>query len=171
MPLKYHKLNLLVVEDIAPMQQLFVSLLENMGIVNIDKAADGGEAFEIFKKKNHDVIFSDWSMTPKDGLDLTHEVRNNSLSPNRTVPIILITGYNAWKRVERARDAGVTEFLIKPFTASDVAKRLAHVVNHPRDFIETNNFFGPDRRRQNNPSYSGPFRREADQKAYSPTGE
>ena len=171
MAMKFDKLSLLVVEDIAPMQQLFISVLENMGIVEIDKAADGGEAFELFKKKNHDVIFSDWSMSPKDGLELTHEVRNNSLSPNRMVPVILITGYNAWKRVERARDAGVTEFLIKPFTANDVAKRLAHVVSRPRDFVETNDFFGPNRRRQANSNYSGPLRREADQKSYSPTGD
>lgn len=171
MSLKFDKLKILVAEDIAPMQQLFVSVLENMGIANIDKADDGQAAFELFKKENHDIIFSDWAMDPKDGIELTNEVRKNSLSPNRMVPVIMITGYNAWKRVERARDAGVTEFLIKPFTANDVARRLSHVINHPRDFIETHDFFGPDRRRQNNPQYNGPLRRESDQKAYSATGE
>lgn len=60
------------------------------------------------------------------------------------VPIVLITGYSAWPRVEEARNAGVTEFLVKPFTANDLARRIAHVINSPRDFIETQDFWaGP----------------------------
>lgn len=171
MGFKFNKLNLLLVEDIMPMQQLFVAVLNSMGITNVDTATDGQAAFEQFKKENHDIILTDWAMTPKDGLELTNEVRHNAQSPNRMAPIILITGYSAWKRVEIARDAGVTEFLIKPFTAEDIAKRLAHVITSPRDFIETKDFFGPDRRRRIDPQYDGPKRRLSDDKAYSPTGD
>lgn len=78
--------------------------------------------------------------------------------------MVLITGYSAWSRVEEARDAGVTEFLVKPFTANDLAKRIAHVINKPRDFIETQDFFGPDRRRRSPQAagYNGPMRRTDD---------
>ena len=123
-----------------------------------------------FKKKNQDIILTDWVMEPMDGLELAKELRTNPLSPNRTVPIILITGYSAWSRVENARDIGVTEFLIKPFTANDIARRLAYVITNPRNFVEAPQFFGPDRRRRKDSSYAGPLRREEDQKAYSPTG-
>lgn len=171
MSFQFDKLNLLLVEDINPMRQLFGSVLNHMGIRNIDMAADGEKAFELFQKENHDIILTDWAMLPKDGLELTKMVRSSPLSPNRMAPVILITGYSAWPRVEKARDVGVTEFLVKPFTANDIAKRLAHVISHPRDFIETEDFFGPDRRRRVDPAYDGPLRREKDQKSYSPTGD
>jgi two-component system chemotaxis response regulator CheY len=77
-------------------------------------------------------------------------------------PIILVTGYSARPRVEEARDAGVTEFLVKPFTATDLTRRLQHVINNPRNFIDYNGYFGPDRRRKADELYNGPRRREDD---------
>ncbi len=66
--------------------------------------------------------------------------------------------------MQEARDAGVTEFLVKPFTAHDLARRIAHVINKPRDFIETQDFFGPDRRRRqaDESGYTGVKRRDED---------
>lgn len=171
MGFEFEKLSVLIAEDTVPMRELFGAILQNLGIKDIHMASDGQEAFESFQKENQDIILTDWIMSPMDGLELTKEVRTNSLSPNRMAPVILITGYSAWPRVAQARDTGVTEFLVKPFTAKDIARRLAHVITHPRDFIETPNFFGPDRRRRKDPAYSGPMRREEDQKAYSATGD
>lgn len=162
MSFKFDKLSVLVVEDTAPMRKLLVTVLENLEVGNIDQALDGDHGFELFQRKNHDIILTDWLMKPTDGIEFTRNVRTNALSPNRMVPIILITGYSAWKRVEEARDKGVTEFLVKPFTANDLARRLMHVINKPRDFIQTQDFFGPDRRRRIDPNYQGPFRRKAD---------
>lgn len=170
MAFRFDKLSILVVEDTAPMRELFISVLKRLGVKDIDYAADGKQAFERFKKENHDIVLTDWVMDPVDGLELTREIRTNSISPNRMVPIILITGYSAWPRVEEARDAGVTEFLVKPFTAADIAKRICYVISNPRDFIETKDFFGPDRRRRVDRHYKGPWRRAADELAYSSKG-
>lgn len=171
MGFQFEKLSVLIVEDTMPMRKLFMSVLSNLGVGAIHTAPNGEKAFKSFLKENQDIILTDWVMGPMDGLELTKEIRTNSLSPNRMVPIILITGYSAWPRVEIARDAGVTEFLVKPFTANDIARRLAHVITRPRQFIETTSFFGPDRRRRKDPSYLGPFRREEDQKSYSSKGD
>lgn len=165
------KLKVLVVEDIDPMRKLFVSVLKTLGVGAVEEAANGEDAFKKFSKNNHDIILSDWMMEPGDGLELTHKVRHNPTSPNKMVPIIIITGYSAWSRVETARDSGVTEFLIKPFTANDIAKRLAYVITNPRDFIEIDDYFGPDRRRRKDPLYTGPYRRQEDEKPYSPTSD
>lgn len=165
MGFKFEKLSMLVVEDTQPMQKLLVSVLEALGIKNVETATNGEEAFRTFVQRNHDIVLSDWSMEPVDGIELTRKIRQNKLSPNRLVPVILITGYSAWSRVEEARDAGVTEFLVKPFTANDIARRVTHVINRPRDFIETQDFFGPDRRRRRDSqenAYRGPLRREND---------
>lgn len=155
---------MLVVEDTQPMQKLLVSVLEALGIRNVQTCANGRDAFRHFCQNSHDIILSDWQMMPMDGIELTRVIRKSPQSPNRMVPIILITGYSAWSRVEEARDAGVTEFLVKPFTAHDLARRIAHVINKPRDFIETQDFFGPDRRRKRDAagSYNGPRRRDED---------
>lgn len=167
MGFKFEKLSMLVVEDTQPMQKLLISVLEALNIKNVTACANGQDAFRVFCQNNHDIVLSDWQMSPMDGIELTRMIRRHQLSPNRMVPVILITGYSAWPRVEEARDAGVTEFLVKPFTAHDLARRIAHVINKPRDFIETQDFFGPDRRRRN-PSetdYKGPQRRSEDRAA------
>ncbi len=164
MALKFEKLSMLVVEDTAPMLKLLVSVLEALGIRNIQTANNGEAAYRAFLQNNHDIVLSDWQMSPVDGIALTRLIRKDIQSPNKMVPVVLITGYSAWSRVEEARDAGVTEFLVKPFTANDLAKRIAHVINKPRDFIETQDFFGPDRRRRSPQAagYNGPMRRGDD---------
>lgn len=164
MSFKFNKLSVLVVEDTVPMRKLLISVLESLGIKNIASADDGRKAFELFQRDNHDIIISDWQMEETNGIELTKMIRSSVMSPNRMVPIVLITGYSAWQRVAEARDSGVTEFLVKPFTANDIAKRITHVINKPRDFIETNDFFGPDRRRRIDPAFKGPLKREQDGK-------
>ena len=78
----------------------------------------------------------------------------------------MMTGYSALPRVAQARDTGATEFLVKPFSANDLARRIAYVINKPRDFIETSDYFGPDRRRRIIEDYQGPKRRNIDEAYY-----
>lgn len=162
MGFQFQKLSLLIAEDTEPMRKLLVSVLESMDIGTINTAPNGEKAFKMFQNGNHDIVLTDWQMEPMNGIDLAREIRTNLLSPNRMAPIVLITGYSAWPRVEEARNAGVTEFLVKPFTANDLARRIAHVINSPRDFIETQDFFGPDRRRRKDPKFKGPYKRSDD---------
>lgn len=165
MAFDFKKLSILVVEDTAPMRKLIASVLETMDVGMIYVAEQGEQGYQMVKKVNPDIIIADWHMAPMNGIELTREIRTNTLSPNRMVPVILVTGYSAMARVAEARDAGVTEFLVKPFSANDLAKRIAYVINKPRDFIDCQDYFGPDRRRRNNPDYKGPFRRSDDTNA------
>ena len=162
MPFDFKKLTILVVEDTAPMRKLITSVLETLGVGRIYSADNGERGFDMFKRENPDIVIADWHMAPMSGIELTREIRSNMMSPNRMVPIVLVTGYSALNRVSEARDAGVTEFLVKPFSANDLAKRIAYVINKPRDFIDCKTYFGPDRRRRNSPDYRGPFRRIED---------
>ncbi len=162
MPLDLKDISILVVEDTVPMQKLLVSVLMSLGFKKPYVASDGAEGYSLFQRYNPDIVISDWLMTPVDGLDLTRKIRGHLSSPNKLAPIILITGYSSLPRVQEARDAGVTEFLVKPFKAADVAKRLSYVINNPRDFISVREFFGPDRRRKKSDTYSGPKRRSGE---------
>ncbi len=159
----FSKMSVLMIEDTAPMRQLLDSVLHTLGFGRIDSVGTAEEGLALFKEKNHDIIISDWHMEPMDGIQLTNEVRKGRKSPNRMVPIILITGYSSWSKVEEARDAGATEYLVKPFRAADLAKRIAHVITKPRDFIRCDAYFGPDRRRKKDFNYRGPFRRSTDE--------
>ena len=162
MAFDFRKLSILVVEDTAPMRKLIASVLETMDVGLIYTAENGEQGYEQVKRHNPDIIIADWHMEPMNGIELTREIRTNTISPNRMVPVILVTGYSAMSRVAEARDAGVTEFLVKPFSANDLAKRIAYVINKPRDFIDCPDYFGPDRRRRVTPNYKGPFKREED---------
>lgn len=162
MGFKFDKLSVLIVEDTVPMRKLVTSVLETLGVGTILNSSDGEKGFESFCKNNPDIVIADWHMIPMSGIELVQKIRKSPESPNKMVPVIMMTGYSAMLRVSEARDNGATEFLVKPFSANDLARRIAHVINKPRDFIETDSFFGPDRRRRKVEDYNGPFRRGDD---------
>lgn len=159
MPLDFRKLSILIVEDNLHMRQLIAQVLRAMGVVDVYQADGATRALAMVRQNKPDVIITDWLMEPMDGLELTRAIRNDPNSPARLAPIILMTGYSAHTRVTQARDIGVTEFLVKPFTAEALAKRIAHVINMPRDFIAAPKYSGPDRRRKRGEGYGGPKRR------------
>jgi len=162
MAYQFDKISVLVVEDNQPMALVVKSILETFGVKNVVLAKNGEEGFEAFCKYNTDIVLADWMMKPMDGIAFTQAIRSGSRSPNQFVPIILMTGFSEKKRVMEARDAGVTEFLVKPFGAKDLYKRLAQVIERQRQFVHSETFFGPDRRRKADENYAGPWRRESD---------
>ena len=87
-------------------------------------------------------------MPKMDGLALTKLIRTSPQSPDKTIPIIMMTGYGSPHKISAARDMGVTEFLVKPFSAVDISKRIMNIIKSPRDFIITPQYAGPDRRRK-----------------------
>lgn len=162
MHLNLSKISCLIAEDSAPIKSLLVNVITQLGINYIDAADNGEQAYELFKKKRHDIVLTDWMMEPISGLELTHLIRQDKLSPNKFAPVIMLSGYASFKRVFEARDAGVTEYMVKPFSAHDIAHRISHVINHPRDFVHCKTYFGPDRRRRVDLNYDGEYRRATD---------
>lgn len=159
MPYDFSNVSVLIVEDNQPLAAITRSILETFGVKTIHAATNGEEGFAKFREHNHDIIIADWMMKPVNGIELTRRLRHDPLSPNPFVPIILMTGYAERDKVVEARDCGVTEFLAKPFTAQDLYKRLAQIIERPRQFIKNDVFFGPDRRRKQIEDFSGPDRR------------
>lgn len=138
------------------------SMLMAFGVGTVVTAKEGGDGYEKFCKHNPDIVIADWMMKPVDGISLARRIRSDPKSPNPFTPFILMTGFTEKKRVFQARDAGITEFLVKPFGARDLYKRIAQLVERPRQFIRSEDFFGPDRRRRRDLDHYGPFRRETD---------
>lgn len=162
MAYKFEVLKVLVVEDNVPMLDLTRSILQTFGVGTVIPATNGEIGFKKFCEENPDMVIADWMMQPCDGISLTRLIRNDPRSPNQYAPVILMTGFSEKRRVISARDAGVNEFLVKPFNARDLYRRIVQIIEKPRQFIRAENFFGPDRRRSANPNYLGPRRRAED---------
>jgi DNA-binding response OmpR family regulator len=162
MSYQLQSIRVLIVEDNQPMLDLAKSILATFGVGTVHTAKNGEEGFKKFCDLNPDIVIADWMMKPMDGISLTRRIRNDAASPNHFIPVILMTGFSEKRRVIQARDAGVTEFLVKPFNARDLYRRISQVIERPRQFVRSEDFFGPDRRRIRTTAYHGPQRRDTD---------
>lgn len=160
--MRYDLLKILLVDDNRYMRRLLVEILQAIGVKDIFEANDGAEGLQMLRDNTVDIVMTDLSMQPLDGIDFVRLLRNSPDSPNPLMPVIMITGHSTMARVSEARDAGVNEFLTKPLTARGVVERLHEAVEHPRPYVRTEDYFGPERRRRNDPAFKGPWRRSTD---------
>lgn len=158
--INFTKLRFLIVDDNAHMRRILRTLLHSFGSRDVYEAEDGAAGLETFTHYLPDMVITDWAMPIFDGLELTQMIRQPGANANPFVPIIMLTGHSEKHRVVAARDAGVTEFLVKPISATALYERILNLIAHPRRFIKTKSYFGPDRRRNVNPHYVGPERRK-----------
>jgi DNA-binding response OmpR family regulator len=161
MAYNFKDVKVLVVESSVPMFQLVKGVLNLLTVPekNIYASYTVEEAFEHFCKLNHDLIIVDWLQNPDRGIQLTKMLRREKNTPNPFVPIIMTAGSGHYSRVIRARDAGISEYLVKPFSAKSLAERIVRVIEKQRQFVVCDTYVGPDRRVRDEP-FEGPDRRE-----------
>lgn len=164
MQYQFKNMTVLVVESHKSMFDLTKGVLNTFGVNQIYSAFGFEEGYSNFCKINPDLMIIDWLDEPNNGLKLTKKIRADATSPNPFIPIILMTGYSQKRRVVAARDSGITEFLVKPFTAKALYQRIEQLIERPRAFVKCDAYFGPDRRRKREADYSGPERREDERK-------
>lgn len=155
-------ITVLVVDDNSHMRSLLKELLKSIGVNEIREAADPVDAFELMRTNVIDILLVDLSMPMIDGVEFVKMIRTGEDSPNKFLPIIMVTGHSERSKIEAARDAGINEFLVKPINAKSLMMRLQAVINTPRQFIKSTSYFGPDRRRGQADNYDGPWRRKDD---------
>lgn len=149
-------LSVLVVEDTGFIRLLIVSVLRALGIESIHTAENGAEAVKLLKERARqlpegsppfDLIICDLLMPEVDGFMFLRFVRSSPESPDRFMPVAMISGAADGGFVSKCRDLGSNEFIAKPFSTQAVWERLMHVVYKPRQFVLGGGYFGPDRRR------------------------
>lgn len=160
MAYQFKNISVLIVESSRGMFDLTKSVLNTFGVNQVYSAYGFTEGFDTFIRVNPDLVIIDWLEDPNNGLELTKKIRRDPASMNPFTPIILMTGYSQKRRVIAARDSGITEFLVKPFTAKALYQRIEQLIEKPRSFVKCENYFGPDRRRKKDAEYSGPERRK-----------
>ena len=147
MAYELRNVNVLLVEDNFTMRTLLRDVLTAFNINNIVSVSDGGRAWNELRKFTPDLAIVDWNMRPVSGLQFVKRVRTGRDSPNQFLPVIMLTAYSERRRVMMGRDAGVTEFLVKPVTPKRLYDRIAAIIEHNRGYIRCGSYFGPDRRR------------------------
>lgn len=147
-----HKASILIVDEDIMISEVLKQVLNSMGLKNVSRARTASEALGLVAKQETDILITEWTLKPMDGLSLVQSIRKMELPRLALLPVIMLTARAEKIDVVAARDAGVTEFLVKPFTAKTLFNRLEHIIDFPRDFIVAEQFVGPDRRRNKKPS-------------------
>jgi two-component system chemotaxis response regulator CheY len=110
----------LVADDSNTMRKIIVRSLQAVGIPSAVEASDGNEAVQVFIPGHFDLVLTDWNMPGKSGLEVIKEIR----AKDAKVPIIMITTEAEKIRVMQAVQAGVSDYLVKPFTAETLRQKL-----------------------------------------------
>lgn len=138
----------LLIEPSAHMAGLVAVMLRSLGIKEIDTAASLDQAAVALGRRRFDLVLLDGDIGASDGFEFMRALRQNAEHPNRHVPIIMMASAPGAAMIGAARDAGVNEFLRKPFSSEHIKMRLDTINRGNRAFVETSAYAGPDRRRR-----------------------
>jgi two-component system, chemotaxis family, chemotaxis protein CheY len=116
----------LVVDDYPTMRRLMRNLLAELGFANVEMAEDGRSALKKLRERPFDLVISDWNMMPMSGLDLLRIVREDD--DLKDLPFIMITAANTAENVVAAKEVGVNGYIVKPFTAETLQRRIDSVL-------------------------------------------
>ncbi len=122
-------MNVLVVDDYQTMIRIIKNLLKQLGFNNVDEATTGQGALDQINAKQYGLIISDWNMEPMSGLDLLKTVRSTQGNDNISkVPFIMVTAESKTENVIAAKQAGVNNYIVKPFNAETLKTKIAAVI-------------------------------------------
>jgi two-component system chemotaxis response regulator CheY len=116
----------LIVDDYKTMLRIVGNLLKQLGFSNIDEATDGGSALQKLRTKKFGLVISDWNMEPMTGLQLLKEVRTDTKL--KETPFIMVTAESKTENVVAAKEAGVNNYIVKPFNADTLKTKIESVL-------------------------------------------
>ena len=120
------EMNVLIVDDYKTMLRILRNLLRQLSFVNIDEAMDGSQALQKLREGTFGLVVSDWNMEPMTGIQLLREVRADAKLKH--IPFIMITAESKSENVIAAKEAGVSNYIVKPFNAETLKSKLVSVL-------------------------------------------
>lgn len=147
--------SVLVVDKSEAMRALFRQLLKELNLGKTTIMSSGKDGLEFFNQQTPDLLVVDWVTDDISGLEVIKSVRTSEDSQNQYAAIIMMSGLSSYDSIIRARDSGIHEFLAKPLSPKTLYEKVCHVIEHPRNFVRCDGYFGPDRRRTNRPLKAG----------------
>ena len=119
---------ILIVDDYKTMLRIIRNLLKQLGFNNVDEATDGSSALQKLRGKQYSLIISDWNMEPMSGLQLLKECRADAHL--KALSFIMVTAESKTENVIAAKQAGVNNYIVKPFNAATLKKKLIAVLGN-----------------------------------------
>jgi two-component system chemotaxis response regulator CheY len=119
-------LPILIVDDYKTMLRIIRNLLKQLNLENVQEATDGSSALKMLRDGNYGLVISDWNMEPMTGLQLLKEVRADAKL--KSLPFIMITAESKTENVVAAKEAGVSNYIVKPFNAETLRQKLVTVL-------------------------------------------
>jgi two-component system chemotaxis response regulator CheY len=161
MPDRLTKLSVLVADSSSHMASLVGQMLRALKVRDIVEVTSAGRLISTLANRKFDLVLIEIDLDAIDALEIIRKLRAAGDNPNHAVPIIMMATAAAADRVAAARDAGITEFLRKPFAPSYLETRIRAALAQPREFVDAGAYAGPDRRRRKTGA-SSPRRRAQD---------
>jgi len=118
-------MRVLIVDDYSTMLRILRNLLRQLELNNVEEASNGEDALTLMKQKPFDLVISDWNMAPMTGLDLLRTVRGDSQLKH--TPFIMVTAESKTENVITAKQAGVSNYIVKPFNAETLRAKIGSV--------------------------------------------
>ena len=122
-------MNVLIVDDYKTMLRIIRNLLKQIYFNNVEEATDGVDALAKMRSNNFGLVISDWNMAPMTGLQLLQEVRADARL--KQIPFIMITAESKTENVVAAKQAGVSNYIVKPFNAQTLKSKIDSVFPDP----------------------------------------
>ena len=119
-------MTILIVDDYKTMLRIIRNLLKQLGFNNVEEATDGAAAFQVLQSSDKKLVISDWNMEPMTGLELLKQVRADERL--KTMPFIMITAESKTENVIAAKQAGVNNYIVKPFNAATLKTKMTSVI-------------------------------------------
>ena len=119
-------IKILIVDDFATMRRILKNILKQLGFKNLVEADDGTTAWDVLENQEIDLIISDWNMPKMTGLELLKKVRAST--KYKTAPFLMVTAEAQKQNVIEAVQAGVSNYVVKPFTAEAIADKLGKII-------------------------------------------
>ena len=157
---EFKKVKILLADPDYFVAEIAMQNLKALGFTNIQYVKTSDEALDYLRSNDVDILITEWLIRPMDGIEFVRYIRRDKNSPNRKVPIIMLTAKGELDDVKLARDVGITEFLVKPFTVQTLYQRIEYLVDYARAFVLSDGFIGPDRRRKRDGASDNTERRQ-----------
>jgi two-component system chemotaxis response regulator CheY len=118
-------MSILVVDDFSTMRRIIKGLLQDLGFANITEADDGLTALSLLKAGNFDLLITDWNMPGMQGVELLRQVRADERM--KKLPVLMLTAEAKREQIVAAAQAGVSGYVIKPFTAATLKEKIGKI--------------------------------------------
>lgn len=158
----FDNISVLVADNDPAFKTIIRAVLNALKITDIKFVESGKKAFEAANTSAFDVAIINRDLDDHSGVDVVSMLRVSPHSRETMLPVIMMAANWGMPQINAARDAGVNEYLVIPFSQAQLQKRLVAILKNPRPFIKDDDFFGPDRRRRENPALKPAERRIID---------